>query len=138
LARGVPGNGGLGVRALNTQRGRQDGGNGRPVGSGFPIEVVRHKLDDSEIFERWDHVLCVRGSRATEILDELVAAAEANNRWNKENIDRQIELEKEGRLAPYRAWQREVASSKNRVPGGVQAFGPDDPTPSWGEGGDDE
>ena len=30
-----------------------------------------------------------------------------------------------------------VASRKGRVPGGVQAFGPDDPTPSWAEEGDE-
>jgi hypothetical protein len=52
--------------------------------------------------------------------------------------ERQLDAEHEGRLQPYRAWQAAVASTKGRVPGGVQAFGPDDPTPSWGEGGDDE
>jgi hypothetical protein len=44
--------------------------------TGYPIAVIQSKLEESEIFERWDHVLCVRGSRATEILDELRAAVE--------------------------------------------------------------
>jgi hypothetical protein len=61
------------------------------VKSGFPIEVVRNKLEQSEIGELWDHTPAIRASRATEILDELLAAAEANNRWNRENIDAQIE-----------------------------------------------
>jgi hypothetical protein len=105
--------------------------------SGFPIEAVRNKLEESEIFERWDHVLCVRESRATEILDELVAAAAENNRMNHENTERQLAAELEGRLQPYRAWQYAVASEKGKVPGGVQAFGPGDPTPRWAEEDDD-
>ena len=106
--------------------------------SGYPAETVWNTLRPGEgvEFETWDHEPAIRASRATEVLDELLAAREENNRWNRQNIDAQIELEKDGRLAPYRAWQREVASSKNRVPGGVQAFGPDDPTPRWGEGED--
>jgi hypothetical protein len=56
---------------------------------------------------------------------------------NCERLEKQLADEMEGRMQPYRAWQREVASSKGLVPGGVQAFGPDDPTPSWGEGDDE-
>ena len=106
--------------------------------AGYPDVVVRNMLKESEIVERWDHTPCVRGTRATEILDELVAAREENNQWNRENIDRQLDAEREGRMAPYRAWQYETAHSKGLIHGGVQAFGPDDPTPSWGEGGEDE
>jgi hypothetical protein len=56
---------------------------------------------------------------------------------NRERIDKQLDEEREGRMQPYRAWQYAVASGKGKVHGGVQAFGPDDPTPSWGEGGDE-
>ena len=52
----------------------------------------------------------------------------------RENIERQLADELEGCMQPYRAWQYATAHSKGLVPGGVQAFGPDDPTPSWGEG----
>jgi hypothetical protein len=36
-------------------------------------------------------------------------------------------------MQPYRAWQGATASTKGRVPGGVRAFGPDDPTPGWAD-----
>jgi hypothetical protein len=56
---------------------------------------------------------------------------------NRERLEKQLADEMEGRMQPYRAWQAAVASTKGRVPGGVQAFGPDDPTPGWGLQGDE-
>jgi hypothetical protein len=67
----------------------------------------------------------------------LLAAAAENSRMNRERLEKQLADEIEGRLQPYSAWQHAVASTKVRVPGGVQAFGPDDPTPGWAEEDDD-
>jgi hypothetical protein len=56
---------------------------------------------------------------------------------NLERLEKQLADELEARLHPYRAWQFATASTKGRVPGGVQAFGPDDRTPGWAEEGDE-
>jgi hypothetical protein len=66
----------------------------------------------------------------------LLTVAAENSRMNRERLEKQLADEMEGRLQPYRAWQHAVASGKGRVPGGVQAFGPEDPTPGWAEEGD--
>ena len=44
---------------------------------GYPYKVVREKFRDSEVFETFFHAEAVRSSRATEVLDELVAAKDA-------------------------------------------------------------
>ena len=56
---------------------------------------------------------------------------------NRERLEKQLADKMEGRMQPYREWQKAMASTKGRVPGGVQAFGPDDPTPGWAEEGDE-
>jgi hypothetical protein len=56
---------------------------------------------------------------------------------SRERLEKQLADETEGRMQPYWAWLYATASSQGRVRGGVQAFGPDDPTPAWGEEGDE-
>jgi hypothetical protein len=81
-------------------------------------------------------MLKVCGTAGPSSGNRLAAAAE-NSRMNRERLEKQLADETEGRMQPYRAWQAATASTTGRVPGGVQAFRPDDPTPSWAEEGDE-
>jgi hypothetical protein len=62
--------------------------------------------------------------------NHLAAAAE-NARMNRENIERQLADELEGRMQPYRARQAAAAADERRIPGGLQVSAPGEAEPSW-------
>ena len=85
----------------------------------------------------WDRTWCMPRSQAAQIFEEITGETAAYERVERQRREQQMADEHEGRMQPVRAYEDAIASEKGKVAGGVQAFGPDDPTPSWGEGDDD-
>jgi hypothetical protein len=84
----------------------------------------------------WDRTWCMPRSQAQQLFEEITGATEEYERVERQRREQQMADEHEGRMRPVRAYEEALASEKGKVAGGVQAFGPDDPTPGWAEEGE--
>jgi hypothetical protein len=116
----------------------------------IPIDVValRCRQNEETIWRRmealgwkavpdWDHTWCMPRSQAAHLFEEITGATTEYERVERQRREQQMADEHEGRMQPVRAYEAALASEKGKVHGGVQVFGPDDPTPGWAEEDDD-
>jgi hypothetical protein len=81
----------------------------------------------------WDDSWVVPRSQARQIYQEITGAVAAADVANRKAMDEQMDREHQGRMWPSKAFELAEKQAARKVRG-VQTFGPDDPTPSWGEG----